>query len=78
MKAIILFSLIVLASCSSEDPKPQQSCEALRSELQSVQKQLTEHQARGAQGNQSAWETELKRLMNLRDQKQHEVDKRLC
>ena len=78
MKAIILFSLIVLASCSSDDPQPQQSCESLRAELEQVQKAIIDHQARGSQGNQSAWETELKRLMQLRDQKQHEVDKRLC
>ena len=77
MKALIIL-LFVLASCSSDDPAPQSSCETLKSELQQVEKQLTDHQARGNQGNQAAWETELKRLMNIRNQKQNEVDKRLC
>lgn len=77
MKALIVI-LFVLASCSSDDPTPQQSCEALRGELQQVEKQISDHQARGAQGNQAAWETEMKRLIQLRNQKQNEVTKRLC
>lgn len=71
--------LIVLFSCSeSDDPKPQVSCAQLKGEIEAVQKSILEHQAKGNEGNQSAWESELKRLNDIKTIKSNEYTTRHC
>lgn len=75
---LIIFTL-VLASCSdSDDSSKQLSCQELKSEIEVAQKAILDHQARGNGGNQSAWEAELERLTNIRNQKQNEYTQRHC
>lgn len=78
MKTILFAILIVLASCSSEDPEPQISCEQLKAEIEQVGRQLDAHYAKGSGGNQSAWEKELDRLLYIKSNKVNEAKKRLC
>lgn len=78
MKTILFALFIVLASCSSEDPEPQVSCEQLKAEIEQVNRQLDAHYSKGSEGNQSAWEKELTRLLNIKSSKVNEAKKRLC
>jgi hypothetical protein len=79
MKTILFALVVLLASCSVEnDPEPQASCEQLKAEIQQIDKQLEAHYAKGSQGNQSAWETELNRLIKIKTPKVNEAKKRLC
>lgn len=79
MKTILFALLIVLSACSTEnDPEPQVSCEQLNAEIAQVNKQIETHYAKGNEGNQAAWEAELKRLMNIKSTKVSEAKKRLC
>lgn len=79
MKTILFALLIVLAACSTDnDPEPQLSCEQLNAEIAQVSAQITEHYNKGSQGNQSAWEKELRRLMDIKQKKTHEANNRLC
>lgn len=78
MKTILFALLVVLASCSENDPQPQVSCEQLNAEITQVNKQIETHYAKGNEGNQAAWESELKRLMNIKSTKVSEAKKRLC
>jgi hypothetical protein len=78
MKTILFALLVVLASCSSEDPEPQVTCEQLNAEIEQVTRQIEAHYAKGAEGNQSAWEKESTRLINLKSTKVSEAKKRLC
>ena len=78
MKTILFALVIVLASCSTEDPEPQLSCEQLNAEIAAVSAQISEHYNKGAQGNQVAWEKELRRLMVIRTKKTNEAKTRLC
>lgn len=78
MKTILFAILIVLASCSENDPEPQISCEQLNAEIEQVNTQLDAHYAKGAGGNQSAWEKELNRLLDIKSNKVNEAKKRLC
>ena len=78
MKTILFAILVVLASCSENDPQPQVSCEQLNAEITQVNKQIETHYAKGNESNQAAWESELKRLMNIKSTKVSEAKKRLC
>lgn len=78
MKTILFALLVILASCSENDPEPQLSCEQLNAEIAQVSAQITEHYNKGSQGNQSAWEKELRRLMDIKSKKTHEANTRLC
>ena len=78
MKTILFALLIALASCSTEDPEPQLSCEQLNAEISQLTKQIETHYAKGSEGNQSAWEKELKRLQDIKYTKVNEAKKRLC
>ena len=78
MKTILFALVIVLASCSTEDPEPQLSCEQLNAEISAVSAQISEHYNKGSQGNQVAWEKELRRLMDIRTKKTNEAKTRLC
>ena len=79
MKTILFLFLIVLASCSTDsDPEPQVSCEQLKSEINLASKAITEHYAKGSNGNPKAWEAELTRLNQAKTVKVNEYSRRAC
>ena len=79
MKTILFVILIGLASCSIEkDPEPQLSCEQLKAEIDQINKQITEHYAKGSNGNPDTWEKELTRLNQIKTPKVNEYATRAC
>jgi hypothetical protein len=77
MKTILLVAVLFL-SCSENDPHPQISCDELKKEIELVNKEITEHHAKGSAGNPEAWENELNRLNNIKTVKTNEYAKRHC
>lgn len=78
MKTILFALLVVLASCSENDPEPQIPCSQLKTEIEAAHKAILDHQAKGSDGNQAAWEVELKRLIEVKTVKTNEYSKRAC
>lgn len=79
MKTLLLVILVIFASCSSDDdPKPQISCAELKAEIDLASKAITEHYAKGSQGNPTAWEEELNRLNQVKTVKSNEYARRAC
>lgn len=78
MKTLLFITVILLASCSSDDPEPQAPCETLQVQLNAAQKAIIDHQATGSNGNPEAWKYELKKLTTERDRIQGEFIRRAC
>jgi hypothetical protein len=78
MKTLLFVSVILFASCSSDDPEPQIPCQQLKQEIDLAYKAILDHQARSSNGNPVAWQAELERLVVARDAKQGEFTRRRC